>query len=238
TATVDPNGNITESNEANNTGSDTVTVVAPPSISKSFGAVSFNLGDTTTLSFTITNPNTTTTLTGVAFSDTLPAGLTVPDSSASQCGGTLATTAATNAIALSGASIAPSGTCTFNVTVTGSTLGLKNNTTGNVSSTNGGTGNTASASTTVVAPDLTVTKSDNVSGSVAQNGTFNWTITVNNSGDGIASFADTQTILSDTLPGASGYYPQGSLTVSNGATPPTGTINCSITGTALSCVAS
>ncbi len=152
TATVDPNGNVTESNEDNNTGSDSVTVVAPPAIDKSFGAATFPLSTTTTLTFTITNSNTTVALTGVAFSDTLPAGLTVADSTSAQCGGTLTTTAATGVISLTGATIAASGNCTFNVTVTGATAGVKNNTTGNVTSTNGGTGNTASASTTVIAP--------------------------------------------------------------------------------------
>ena len=85
-------------------------------------------------------------------------------------------------------------------------------------------------------PDFTVSKTNNVSGSVPQNGTFNWTITVSQISTGQGTFADTQTILSDTLPGAAGYY--GLPTVTNGATPPTGTINCSIVGTALTCVAS
>ena len=43
-------------------------------------------------------------------------------------------------IALSSATIGVGGTCTLNVTVTGTTAGLKNNTTGNVTSTNGGDG--------------------------------------------------------------------------------------------------
>ncbi|HEY5728408.1 MAG TPA: CARDB domain-containing protein, partial [Anaerolineales bacterium] len=461
-------------------GQASLTVIAPPVISKSFTANPIFTGNTTTLNFTIANPNTSTALTGVAVSDVLPVGLTVADGTFSACGGTnnLTTTAATRTIALTGGTIAANGNCTFSVTVTGATIGLKNNVTGNVTSTNGGTGNAASADVLVrdlapgltllkqvgptvsgpwtsflgvtagsnvyyrfvventgdialtgvdvtdpdpnvdpstcswvdgdgtpltapfnlpvananddqlaicvigpvtaasgshtntatvddnnpstpsasdtstatyatpgltldktsaqstfntsgdtlnysylvtnsgsvpllgpvtvaddkatvtcpavstvgdndnwfdpgesitctasytvlpadatagfvtntatatvssvnsnqdsvtvnqVRPDLTVTKTNNVSGSVAQNGTFNWTLTVANSGTLTASFAGGQTILSDTLPGVAGYYPQGALTVTNGATPPTGTINCSITGTALSCVAS
>ena len=84
-------------------------------------------------------------------------------------------------------------------------------------------------------PDLTVTKTNNVGGSVAQGSPFNWTIAVSNIGAGPAVFANGQTILSDALPGSSGFYPQGAVTVTNGATPPVGTISCAISGTSLSC---
>src|SRR5207244_5767820 len=103
-----------------------------------------------TLAFTITNPNSSSTLNGVAFSDTLPVGLSVADGSTSVCGGTLTTTAASRTISLAGASVAPGVPCTFNVTVTGTTAGVYTNTTGTVTSSNGGTGPTASAGITVV----------------------------------------------------------------------------------------
>ncbi len=125
--------------------------VAPPVISKAFGAASVPLNGSTSLSFTIRNINTTDTLTGIGFTDTLPAGLTVASSSASVCGGTLTTTAPTG-IALLGASIAISGQCEFNVTVTGAVLGNYTNTTDNVTSSNGGTGNAATANLTVANP--------------------------------------------------------------------------------------
>jgi LPXTG-site transpeptidase (sortase) family protein len=91
---------------------------------------------------------------------------------------------------------------------------------------------------TATLPDLTVTKTNNVNDAVQPNSPFTWTITVSNIGTGGAAFTSGQTILNDALPGVAGYYPQGALTVTNGATPPTGTINCSISGTTLSCVAS
>ena len=50
-----------------------------------------------------------------------------------------------------GATLAASASCTFSVNVNGTSTGLKSNTTAAVTSTNGGTGNTASASLTVTA---------------------------------------------------------------------------------------
>src|SRR5262249_20311930 len=73
----------------------TLTVVSPPTISKAFTPTSIAVGATSQLSFTITNPNSSTTLTGVNFTDTLPVGLTVADSSTTPCSGTLTVTAAT-----------------------------------------------------------------------------------------------------------------------------------------------
>jgi CSLREA domain-containing protein/fimbrial isopeptide formation D2 family protein len=156
TAGVKNNSVQVNSNEGGlgNTSSANITVFAPPTISKQFGAPTptIPLNGTTPLTFTITNPNSASTLTGVGFSDTLPAGLTVADASTAQCGGTLTVTAATGVIVLAGASVTFGTPCTFAVTVTGASAGVKNNTTGAVSSSEGGTGTTASATLTVVAP--------------------------------------------------------------------------------------
>ena len=129
-------------------GTDSLTVLAPPSISMAFAATPILTSASTTLSFTVTNPNSTTTLTGMAFSDSLPAGVEVIGGSSSQCGGTVTTTAPST-IALSGGSLAALASCTFNVTVSGTAAGTKNNTTGTISATNGGTGNSASATLVV-----------------------------------------------------------------------------------------
>ena len=114
-------------------------------------------GNNVTLDFTITNPNSGTALTGVAFTDILPAGLTVVNNSSTQCGGTL-TTITPSTITLVGGNIAAGGNCTISVPVTAASAGIKNNTTGAVTSSNGGTGNTASASVFVADPALTVNK--------------------------------------------------------------------------------
>ncbi|MDQ2692543.1 MAG: sortase, partial [Chloroflexota bacterium] len=126
-------------------------------------------------------------------------------------------------------------TATYTVTASDATAGSVTNT---ASATVGGvTSNNDSQTVNRQIADLTVSKSNNVSGTVGANASFDWTITVANNGSGTASFAGNQVILSDSLPGDSGYYPQGSLTLINGSTAPTGTINCSISGTNLSCLA-
>jgi uncharacterized repeat protein (TIGR01451 family) len=150
-----------ESDSSGAAASASITVVAPPSITKNFGAVSIPLGGgVTTLNLTITNPNTTVSLMGVGVSDSLPGGLVVasPNGLTNSCGGTATATAGSSSITLVGGVIAPSGSCTLSVNVTGTTPGAKNNTTSNVTSTNGGPGNTASASLAVLAPP-TITKS-------------------------------------------------------------------------------
>src|SRR5262249_28171170 len=57
-----------------NSGSAPVAVAKQPTISKSFNPTSIPLNGTSTLKFTITNPSTSVTLTGLAFTDTLPSG--------------------------------------------------------------------------------------------------------------------------------------------------------------------
>src|SRR5579872_266732 len=157
------------------------TPVAPPTIAASFGAATIGVNGTTALTFTIANPNSGTSLTGVGFSNTLPAGLIVatPNGVTGSCGGgTITAAAASNSISLSGASltsVAPSNSCTFSVNVTGTTAGVKSEVTGAVTSNEGGAGSTASASITVVAaPVITLTLSHTGNFTAGQNGaTYN-----------------------------------------------------------------
>ncbi|MGH9822929.1 MAG: immunoglobulin domain-containing protein, partial [Blastocatellia bacterium] len=52
----------------------TLTVVSPPSVTKSFNPTTIPVGGTSTITLTITNPNTGVTLTGVNFSDNFTPG--------------------------------------------------------------------------------------------------------------------------------------------------------------------
>ena len=127
--------------------------LAPPTLTKTFGAANTALNGTTGLSFTVSNPNAGASLTGVGFSDNLPAGLVVavPNGLTGSCGGgSITATAGSGNVSLSGANLASSGQCTFSVTVTATTLGVKNNTTSNVTANETVPGPPATASTTVL----------------------------------------------------------------------------------------
>ena len=170
TTTVDPNDNVLEINEGNNTGSNTVAVIEPPSISKSFAASAVGLNGTTTITFIVTNPaGNTVALTGVGFTDTYPAGLqnaAVPNTSTTCAGGTVTAAANGPSISLSGATIAANNACTITVTVTGTTAGTKINSV-TVSSLNGGTGNTSTSKLGVVTAVKTVVATSEDSSSEA-----------------------------------------------------------------------
>ncbi len=144
-------------------GTSTLTVVAPPVINKAFGSAVIYTGSATSLTFTITNPNPATALTGVTFTDTLPSGLVVATPSGlapTTCGtGTVTAAAGSSSVSLSAASIAGGASCTFSLNVLGFTVGNKDNSVA-VTSTNGGSGNTSLASLTVKVhtPGLTLLK--------------------------------------------------------------------------------
>jgi len=162
TATYSGDGNF-------NGGSDTEahTVVAPPTISKSFNPSSVPIGGVSILSFTITNPAANTVaLTGVGFTDAWPANLVAssPLAVSNTCGGVLldagggTINAGDTGVKLEGGSVgvAPGNTCVVAVQVTPTAAGPFVNVTGNVTSTNGGTGNTATATlSTNVPPTIT-----------------------------------------------------------------------------------
>ena len=127
--------------------------VLPGSIAKSFAAGTIPVTGTTTLTFTLTNPNAATALSGVAFTDPLPAGLIVasPNGLSNTCGGTVTANAGTSSISLAGGSLAANASCTIGVTVQATSSGTLVNTTGAVTSVEGGTGNTATATLNVTA---------------------------------------------------------------------------------------
>ena len=140
-----------------NTANAIVTVVGPPVIIQAFGAASVPLNGSTSLTFTVQNNNPTTTLNGVGFNETLPAGLVIATPNGllgSAAGGTITAVAGSNTITVTGGTLAASSSFAFSINVTGTAAGTQNATTGAVTSTEGGTGNTASASVAVVAPPL------------------------------------------------------------------------------------
>jgi hypothetical protein len=138
----------------------TTVPTAPPTIAKMFGTASVPPNGNTTLSFTIKNPNISASLSGIGFADNLPGGLLVatPTGLTGSCGGgTITATAGSSTVSLAGVTLAAGASCTFSVNVIGATEGVKVNTTGPVTSIEGGNGTPASATLRVVSPP-TLTK--------------------------------------------------------------------------------
>lgn len=128
-----------------------VTVLAQPTMTKTFGTPAMPIGNQASLSFTISNPNTSNAITGANFVDSLPSGLVVatPNGEFGTCGGgSITAVAGSSSVSLVGATINPSASCTFQVNVVGSSSGVKNNSV-TVSSGNAGTGSAATASITI-----------------------------------------------------------------------------------------
>jgi len=229
---VNPIQSVIESNYSNNSCSDTVTVVAPPTISKAFGASGIGVGGTTTLTFTLTNPSANTVAeSGVAFSDTLTGGLQVAGTPnlSNGCGGTFSgATSGSTSLSLSSGTIAINSSCTISLNVTGTTAGTISNTTNAVSSTNGGTGAASNTASLTVANPPTISKSFTLS-SIPLNGTttLNFSIVNPNS-----TLALSGVIFSDTLPG--GVQVAGTPSASNSCggtfTPASGNTSISLSG--------
>jgi uncharacterized repeat protein (TIGR01451 family) len=103
-------------------------------VTKAFSPPSVLVGNTTTLTITLSNP-TATPYTGVAITDNLPAGVVVanPPAPSTTCGsGTVSAVNGTGSVSLSGGTIPPGspaapGTCTVTVTVRVMTPGGHNN---------------------------------------------------------------------------------------------------------------
>lgn len=90
------NGNITNAMGGN--GSDIGAVEVGPVLSKAFDPTTISVGQTATLTFTITNSTGNPAQSGIAFTDTLPSGLTLAASPTTTCGGTVSGTTGGNTI--------------------------------------------------------------------------------------------------------------------------------------------
>lgn len=151
---IDARGNVFVSNNSDNSIKE-ILAPAPPTLAMAFGAATMPPNGTTSLSFTVTNPNpdADSALGGVAFTDTLPAGLLVatPNGLTGSCGaGTISAVEGSTSISLSGAGVDPGATCSFSVNVAATAIGPMVNTTGAIDSIDGGAGTTATATLTVV----------------------------------------------------------------------------------------
>src|SRR5258708_3668050 len=135
-------------------------LLAQPVITKSFNPAGVQIGERSTLTFTINNPSGSA-ISAVAFTDTFPANLFVasPNNLTGSCGsGTITATAGSGSMSLSAGTIAASGSCTFAIDVI--VLHQSSFTTINYVTTTGtapptsGTGNSATATLSATGGDL------------------------------------------------------------------------------------
>jgi hypothetical protein len=211
-------------------GSFTTIAPTPPSIVKAFGDVTIAVNGVTTLAFNITNPNASTGLTGVAFTDTLPAGMEVanPNGFSSTCGGVVTAVPGAGTISLTGASIAANTSCGISVNVLLTSTGAKNNSV-TVTSIEGGQGNTSNASITAVTALAPAIAKAFASGLLSQNATTGLTFTITNPN---ASVGLTGVAFTDSLPAGMVVATPNALASTCGgtATAVAGSASVSLTG--------
>lgn len=176
----------------------TTVVLNAPTISKAFLPTAVAISTSSTLTLTIGNTNTGHALSGVAISDTLPVSPTglvfaSPPNAATTC-----TDAALNisgtTISISGGTLAAEQSCTVSVEVTSPSVNVYTNTTGIVSSSNGGTGSTASADVTFTLKP-TISKAFSVA-TIPVSGTATMSFTITNN----TAVALSAMTFSDTYP--------------------------------------
>ena len=150
---------------------------------------------TSVLTITATN-NAPFALTGVSFSDTLPAGLLYSGAPITDtCGGTTTINGGADTLSVTGGSIAADSSCTITINVLGVAGGTHTNTTSVVDSTELTGTTTGSDTLTVIVPEPTIAKVF-ATDPIAVGTTSALTITVTNN----SLIALTGVSFSDTLP--------------------------------------
>jgi uncharacterized repeat protein (TIGR01451 family) len=98
--------------------------IATPSVVKSFSASPINVGDPLSLTIAIMNNDLSDEMTGVSFTDPVPAGVAVgPLQSSNGCGGALPVVSGQNNIVLSGGTIAANTNCVYVFSLTSPAFG-------------------------------------------------------------------------------------------------------------------
>ena len=182
---------------------DTLTTTAcaasvPPTVAKAFASNSIDVGGSSTLTITLTNPNGALAVLTADFVDNLPVDVSIDGPATTNCGGTLTAPLFGSTITLgTGGTIPINGACTIVVPVTASIVGPHLNKTGPLV-TNQGTAPPAEATLTVLTPaSLPPTLSKSFAAAninVGDNSLL--TITLGNPNLALASFAS----FADTLP--------------------------------------
>ncbi len=214
----------TQGATSSNPATATLTVAVPDvSIVKAFTPAQITPHGTSVLTVTLQNTGTgAIALTGMALTDSLPAGVNVaatPGGSTTCGSGTVTATAGATSVALTGGSVAAAASCTLTVNVTSNNVGTYTNTigTGALTTTQGATNSApATAVLSVVnAANVTLTKAFSPT-PIFANGVSVLTLTVANTAAGASAL--TSLALTDTLPSgvAVAAVPNASTTCGSG----------------------
>jgi uncharacterized protein YhjY with autotransporter beta-barrel domain len=134
-----------------------VTIVAPNAPTAaltSLNPATIYAGGTSAVTVTLTNPNGTATLTGVADTITLPSGVTIAATpgASTTCGGSMTATAGAGSASLSGGSLAPGASCTITFNITSTTVSSHTIPSGTPSATGANAGSAGTTATLTVSP--------------------------------------------------------------------------------------
>jgi hypothetical protein len=131
----------------------TLTVLNRPAVTKSFGTNPIVAGSTSLLTITLSNSNAVV-ITGAAFTDTYPGGVTNSTTASTTCGGTATAVVNGGTVSLSGGVIPAGGSCTVTVTVKAASSGSYANSiaVGAVTSSNASSNTLAATDTLTVNP--------------------------------------------------------------------------------------
>lgn len=113
---------------------------ATPQLDKSFTPTVIEVGDTATLTLTVTNTAELAAKSGFSFTDSLPTGLTIAAAPAptNSCGGSLSAVSGATSVTLTGGALAAgAASCTVTVPVTAGALGTYANGPANITSSTG-----------------------------------------------------------------------------------------------------
>ena len=192
----------------------------PPTLSKAFSPATITAGGTSTLTITLSNPNTTAASLSAPFTDTLPTGVVVSGNAGNTCGGAVTATAGSSAVTLTGGSIPINGSCVVTVDVVAAGGGnyINSLAVGALVTSNGTNSAPAVATLTVPAPSSVTLGKAFSPATIAAGGTSTLTITLSNASTTAVTL---NAPLTDTLP--SGVVTSGSAsTTCAGGTASTG----------------
>lgn len=224
-AAINETGSLTSTLGSSGTAMATLTATAAdvPAFGKAFAPSTITQGETSTLSFTVTN-SALIVAEDIAFADEMPAGMQIAASPAvsNSCGGVVTASAGASRISLSGGEVAAGDSCLLEVDVTLLTVGAAVNVTDTLTSSLGNSG-TATATLTATAADAPgFSKSFNPA-SIVQGNISRLEFAINNTAVGVAAtdlaFVDTfpAGLALASTPNAVSTCASGTITATGGA---------------------